>query len=178
MMERWVSPVGAEWAIEDAAEAIEIWERESGLCLPDDYRSFMGRHNGGRPYPLMFIHTAREPGGEPNPTEHFVNSFSDWDHVVSWTGELGNRLPGGCIAIGGDPGLIELILSLRPADYGHVYSWVRNWGVWSSPDNDYLCPQARSFRDFVQGLSENDDEDGYDYWYSPASARTRRLLEF
>lgn len=177
-MERWITPVGNEWALKDVAEAVATWERASGLRLPDDYRDFIVRYNGGRPYPLMFMHKAREPGNEPNPTEHFVDSFSDWDRVVSLTNELGDRLPRGCLAIGGDPGLIELILSLRPADHGYVYSWVRNWGAWSSPENDYLCPQAQSFRDLVQTLFENDDEDGYEYWCTPASRRTRRLLEF
>lgn len=177
MMERWVKPVGPDWATDDPGVAIEAWERRSGLRLPDDYRSFMRQHDGGRPYPLMFLHTAREPDGEPNPTEHYVNAFSDWSYVASWTEELGNRLPKGCISIGGDPGLIELILSLRQDDHGHVYSWVRSWGAWSSTENDYLCPQTQSFRGFVESLFDNDEKEGYDYWYSPSSKRTRRLLE-
>ena len=178
MMDRWILPVGADWATIAPTDAIKGWERRSGFRLPDDYRTFMMRYDGGRPYPLMFLHTARESDGEPNPTEHYVDPFFEWEYVSSWTEELGNRLPKGCLAIGGDPGLINLILSLRQDDYGCVYSWVRNWGAWSSPENDYLCLQAQSFQGFVESLFENEQMEGYDYWYLPSSKRTQRPLTF
>ncbi len=165
MIERWVKPLHAEWPNEGVSEAIQIWERDNGVQLPNDYRSFMTRYDGGRVYPLMFRHTAREPGDAPNPTEHFVDPFYDWGRVVTWRAELGDRLPKQCLVVGGDPGLIELVMSLRQDDYGHIYSWVRNFGgPWPSPDNDYLCLQASAFREFVEGLFENADGDGRDYW--------------
>ncbi|WP_367185494.1 SMI1/KNR4 family protein [Mesorhizobium ventifaucium] len=52
-----ISPVDREWhAGGHAASAISSWEHETGLRLPDDYRGFMIRYNGGRPYPNMFKH--------------------------------------------------------------------------------------------------------------------------
>jgi hypothetical protein len=178
MMERWIKPLGDGWADKGVEEAIEGWERASGLRLPDDYRAFMVRYDGGRVYPLMFRHTAREPDDAPNPTEHFVDPLYDWDHVVAWREDLGDRVPAQCLVIGADPGLIELILSLRQDDHGHVYSWVRNLGgPWSSPGNDYLCPQAPSFRDFIASLSDNEDQDGYEHWRTPGALRMRRPLE-
>lgn len=179
MTERWIKPLQTGWADKDVCEAIKAWEHASGMRLPDDYRAFMTRYNGGRVYPLMFMHTAREPGDAPNPTEHFVDPVNDWDRVVTWREELGDRLPSQCLVIGRDPGLIELILSLRQEDHGHVYSWVRNWGgPWSSSDNDYLCLQASSFREFVEGLFENDDGDGREYWDMFSTEQEARRLEF
>lgn len=177
MTERWIKPLETGWADQRVRDAIEAWEGSSGMRLPDDYRAFMTRYNGGRVYPLMFLHTAREPGDAPNPTEHFVDPINDWERVVAWREELGDRLPKESLVIGRDPGLIELILSLREEDHGHVYSWVRNLGgAWSSSDNDYLCLQAPSFREFIEGLFENDDRDGYDYWeMQPRESESRRL---
>ncbi len=165
MVERWIKPLGIGWIEQQVIDAIEAWEQAFGMRLPDDYRNFMTRYNGGRVYPLIFTHTAREPGGAPDKTEHFVDPIDDWEGVVARRAELADRLPYGTLVIGSDPGLIEIILSLRPHDHGHVYSWVRNFGGnWSSPDNDYLCLQAASFREFIEGLSENSDRDGYGYW--------------
>lgn len=48
MIERWVKPLHAEWPNDGVGEAIQIWERDNGVQLPNDYRSFMTRHNGGR----------------------------------------------------------------------------------------------------------------------------------
>ncbi|WEK05957.1 MAG: SMI1/KNR4 family protein [Candidatus Devosia phytovorans] len=165
MTQRWIKRLQTGRANEQVVEAIEAWEHSSGMRLPNDYRAFMTRYNGGRVYPLMFRHTAREPGDEPNPTEHFLDPLNDWHRVVTWREELGDRLPMESLVIGRDPGLIELVLSLRPHDHGHVYSWVRNHGgTWSSPENDYLCLQAPSFRTFVESLYEDEDGDGHDYW--------------
>lgn len=178
-MARLISPVGEAWTAEgDAAAAIGALERAAGLRLPHDYRRFMLRYNGGRPYPNMFRHTAREPDGVENTTEAFLDPLDDWDRVVAWSRELGNRLPPKCLAIGADPGLLEIVLSLREADHGAVFSWVRNWGAWGSAENSYLCPQAASFSAFVGGLSDDAQQSGRQYWHTPRCAGLKRALEF
>lgn len=172
-MERWISPLGEEW---QEASAIADWERSAGYALPDDYRAFLVGYNGGRPYPNMFRHTALAPDGAAE-TEHFVDPFYAWDRVVAWSHELGNRLPAGCLAIGADPGLLEIVLSLRSEDFGATYSWVRNWASWGSAENSYLCPQASSFAAFVAALSDDDAQTGHDYWHTPRRERLKRRLD-
>ncbi|CAH2395486.1 hypothetical protein MES4922_120188 [Mesorhizobium ventifaucium] len=115
--------------------------------------------------------------GFENPSEHFLDPLYSWDHVVTWTGEFGNRVPSGSLAIGADPGLIEIILSLRMEDHGAVYSWVRNWGVWGSEENSYLCPQAATFVAFVASLFDDEEKNGYDYWHTPYRERLQRKLD-
>ncbi|WJH38611.1 hypothetical protein N7E02_04225 (plasmid) [Aliirhizobium terrae] len=51
-------------------------------------------------------------------------------------------------------------------------------GAWSSSDNDYLCQQALSFRAFIEGLFDNEDEDGHGYWEMQPRKEEARRLEF
>ncbi|MEZ0472672.1 SMI1/KNR4 family protein [Luteimonas salinilitoris] len=177
-MDRLISPVGEKWETGEAlASAISGWEQRAGYALPGDYRAFLISYNGGRPYPNMFRHTALAPEEWcENPTEHFVDPFYAWDRVVAWNHELGNRLPTGCLAIGADPGLLEIVLSLRTEDFGAIYSWVRSWSMWGSDENNYLCPQASSFGAFVASLFDDDEQNGYDYWHTPRRESLKRRL--
>ncbi|UXN76036.1 SMI1/KNR4 family protein (plasmid) [Devosia sp. A8/3-2] len=175
-MNRLISPVDEEWETGDAtASAISGWEQTTGYALPADYRVFLIAYNGGRPYPNMFRHSALAVDeGSDNPTEHFVDPFYARNRVVGWSHELGNRLPAGFLAIGADPGLIEIVLSLRAEDFGATYSWVRNWSSWGSAENSYLCPQASSFSAFIATLFDDDEKNGYDYWYTPRREKLKR----
>lgn len=123
-MQRLIRPVGSHWE----GPAIEAWERQTGLRLPDDYRRFMLRYNGGRPFPSVFRHTWSE-GDEMASAETYLEPLYDRGHLVTWNAELGNRLPPDTLTIGADPGLIEVLLSLRPHDHGMIYSWVRNRAI-------------------------------------------------
>jgi hypothetical protein len=177
-MNRLISPVDDDWKPEGAAaSAIAAWEHGANQRLPDDYRRFMLRYNGGRPYPNMFRHTALDPDGFASPSEAFVDPFYDWKRVESWSGELANRLPPKCLAIGADPGLLEIVLSLRDEDHGAIFSWVRNWGVWGSAENSYLCAQAASFAAFVAALFDDDAQSGHAFWHTPRRDRLKRTIE-
>jgi hypothetical protein len=175
---RLISPIGEGWeAGETVASTISSWEQTTGYALPADYRTFLISYNGGRPYPNMFRHTALSPDeGSDNPTEHFVDPFYSWNRVMDWSHELSNRLPAGFLAIGADPGLLEIVISLRAEDFGTTYSWVRNWSSWGSPENSYLCPQASSFCEFIAALSDDDEQNGHDYWYTPRREKLKRTL--
>ena len=177
-MTRLISPIGDGWeTVQTVASAISAWEQTVGYTLPADYRAFLISYNGGRPHPNTFRHTALAPEeGSENPTEHFVDPFYSWERVVEWSHELGNRLPTRCLAIGADPGLLEIVLSLRTEDFGATYSWVRNWVSWGSADNNYLCPQALSFGTFIAALFDDDEQNGYDYWYTPRRESLKRTL--
>ena len=165
-MQRWIAP-RTESRPAPTPAALDAWQTDAGLLLPDDYRTFLLRHNGGHPYPQKFQHTALEPGDFDNPTEHYLDPLYAWEKVLGWSAELGNRLPAACLAIGADAGLIEIVLSLRPEDHGAVYSWVRNWAVWGNEDNRYLCPQASSFTAFMRSLNDDEEENGLAAWRTP-----------
>lgn len=175
-MDRLIFPLEEGWGADETAAAITQWEGETGLRLPADYRAFLLSYDGGRPYPNIFAHTARDPGGSGNPTESYLDPLYRWAHIVSWSAELGNRLPPKTLTIGANPGLIELLLSLRDEDHGAVYSWVRNWGEWGSEENDYLCPQAKTFSAFVMSLTDDEEKNGFDYWHTPDCDRLQREL--
>lgn len=174
-----IRPSRPSWdAVADARPAIGAWEQVTGLVLPEDYRSFMLRYNGGSPYPNLFRHAWADEDGQPAESESFLEPLYDWQHAESWTRELGNRLPPQTLAIGADPGLIEIVLSLRQDDYGTIYSWVRNRGAWGDAENSYLCRQAGTFREFVDNLYDTADRMGHGHWHLPGLKHLERRLEF
>lgn len=175
-LQRLIQPIHDDWRPATAAgPAIAAWEERNAARLPDDYRAFMLCYDGGRPVPKTFRHSWADEDGTTLSEETYLEPFYDWARVVEWSGELGNRIPAGTLAIGANPGLIEVLLSLRAADHGAVYSWLRNWGAFE-PGNDHLCRQADSFRAFVEGLY--DDGAGVDGWRLPGLIHLERRLEF
>lgn len=174
-MEHLITPVDEGWSEPGTAEpAIAAWETETGLALPADYRRFLLVFDGGRPCPKTFRHGWSEDGAI-HTTESYLEPFYAWQRVISWSAELGSRLPPQTLSIGADPGLIELLLSLRPQDHGTVYSWVRNWGDFG-PDNDWLWRQAGSFTEFVHALYDSGGD--LDSWRLPGLVKLERKLAF
>lgn len=65
--------------------------------------------------------------------------------------------------IGCNPGGLEILMSLQPADHGRIHTW---WGgtlLWGEDGNDrrniYL--QTRNFNDFIGQMFENEAVDAY-----------------
>ncbi len=148
-------------------ETLAQWEQQTGLQLPPDYRSFLLQHDGGRPYPNLFRHTVPDSGDGEAVIDHFLDRCYGWQFLQDWRAQLADRLPERMLVIGADPGLIEIVLSLREQDHGAIYSWVRNPAPWGSADNLYLCPQAASFTEFFVSLGDDEERNGYEYWYMP-----------
>lgn len=115
--------------------------------------------------------------GSENPSEHLIDPLYSWDRAVTWSKDLGNRLPTESLTIGADPGLLEIVLSLRTEDHGAVYGWVRNRAMWGSVDNSYLCRLAPSFGTFVASLFDDEARSGHACWYTPHGERLKRKLE-
>src|SRR5262249_6098169 len=93
---------------------IDRLERELGIKLPEGYRSFLRRYNGGRPNPEFFP----IQGLENNPfggIHHFLgidipveSSCIDWNYRI-----LKGRIPRELLPIAGDHMGNAICLSLR-----------------------------------------------------------------
>lgn len=131
-----------------------------GVSLPDDYRAFLLKYNGGQVEPDGFAITWR-----PGQPEAMVGAAS----MVSWLfavydGRHENllrmnqitfkgRLPPGTIAIGRDPGS-NLLLCTTGSRCGEVLYWLMETEARTddgkAPSEDNVGFVADSFDDFLQ----------------------------
>jgi len=104
-----------------STECLRVYERQFGVILPDDYRCFLLRTNGGRPVPDG-LEVRSWPGRSTR--VHFFFGLHDGDHnnLGSWTHELGDRLPTGCVPIAVDMGGNFIVLATEERR-GEVYYW-------------------------------------------------------
>ena len=124
-----IAPEGAEWPdLIQAPDVIATWEQGVGCRLPAAYRSFMLTYRGGRICPSMFV--VDQPPEILGMTDFctFCDPLYDWDHAISlWNGETYfEATPKYFFFIGCNPGGLEILMSLRPADHGwhlHMVGW-------------------------------------------------------
>ena len=171
-----------EWAeVSGTEELINEWEAENELNLPDDYKKFMVKYNGGILYPLIFNHNIPLelwPSGEEL---LYLDSLHPWDYgALLWRDESQSYpRPKNTLEIGSDPGGIGVILSLQAQSYGQIFlnlSFAVPGDGEPKLRNYHL---ANSFREFVfEKLYETSDREGYDYWYSSDAEKNAKKVEF
>lgn len=176
-----IRPTEGDWtSVADPGAKIADWESSTGRMLPEDYKNFMSRYDGGRIFPLIFdrkIPLEVYPMGGP---ATFLNMFYPWDTVAGiWNGKMfDGRTPPGFLVIGCSPGGIEVLLSLVDETYGQIFLWLHSQSDWGTGNNNHVWPQEESFRSFLESLYENDEEEGRDYWDVPSKRGMEKKVEF
>ncbi len=167
-----IAPDGAGWPeLTCAPDVIAACEQAVGCTLPAAYRSFKLGYGGGRICPSMFV--VDQPPEIWGMTDvcTLCDPLYDWDDAISlWNGDTCfEATPRDFFFIGCNPGGLEILMSLRPADHGCIYTW---WGgtlrcgdQGNNERNVYL--QAGNFTDFIGQMFENESGDAYDYWETP-----------
>ncbi len=134
-----------------AASTIEAFETRNDCTLPDDYRQFLLKHNGGQPVPrgACFIKGVNEYVlvdmlfglGQPRGLD-----------IQSWLDQCRDELPPDCLIIGGVGGLL-FVLCLRGTNQG-VLCWDHMGELRESgdPDSGTLYPIASTFTEFISSL--------------------------
>lgn len=110
----------------------------------------------------------------------FIDPFYSWTKVETYTrGDMyGKGTPPEMLFIGCDPGGIEVLLSLRPADYGHLFCWFHSTNIWGTDDNDRIWYQAASFEAFLGSLHDEPDGSDYESWRTPLFDKLAKPLVF
>ncbi len=167
-------------AAPDAKYDIEKWESDNNIQLPDDYRRFMIKFNGGRVYPCTFKYAVPVERYIFSKPETFCDPIFRWSSVEkNWNGEVyGEGCPPGMLTVARDPGGIIVLLSVRKEDYGKIYVWPHSSYKWGDEDNRDMWLQANSFSEFLDSLYDDEEKNGYDYWYRPGLKHLVRKLEF
>lgn len=170
-----------DWSyVVDASQDIIRWENNTGRRLPDGYRRFMLKFNGGRVYPRLFRYNVPlevYPSTEP---VTFVDPFYSWASVESyWRGDIyGSGNPTDMLFIGCNPGGLEILLSLRPVDWGHIFCWPHTTTPWGTEDNTQVWHQSDSFEAFLDSLYDRQDGSDYADWRIPLYDKLARPLVF
>ena len=170
-----------DWSyVADASGDISRWEQQTRRKLPGAYRRFMLRFNGGRVYPRLFRHNVpmeRYPSTEP---VTMVDPFYPWADVEShWRGDIyGRGTPPEMLTIGCDAGGLEILLSARREDFGHVFCWPHTRNIWGTDGNTEIWHQADSFEAFLESLYDLPDGSDYDGWHVPIYDKLAKPLAF
>jgi hypothetical protein len=144
--------------------AIAAFEELINAKLPEDYKIFLLKHNGG--HPIMDTFDLQEP----------INEFSHrvgvaWFYALYegdacnlrlWFQSTRDRLPEEYIPIGYDYGG-TLCLVVKGEKYGSVYYCTDNWSAWSEEDYNYLYFVSNTFAEFINGLYKSELY-GDDHW--------------
>lgn len=144
-------------------EDILIIQNHLNCELPEDYRSFLLKYNGGYPKEDTFpVIEELAPGEVFCGIDRFLeinsNTVNDF-RIVNST--LKNRIPKELICIARAVCGDKICLCVKGKNYGKVYFWDHNWeaeeGEEPTYDNVYLI--ANSFEDFINSLYEYKEED-------------------
>jgi hypothetical protein len=151
-----------------SGDEIEAFEAEIGTRLPEDYRQFLSRSNGGRLDWYQFEGTTPEGGPRTAVVSRVCGLRDEPDlSLRSARGcyqgsEL--RIPHALLWTMEDPGGNGVCIGLTGKHRGRVYFWVHDEG----PDPDAwdgqvetagnIWPLADTFTEFVAGLRPRDDE--------------------
>jgi hypothetical protein len=139
----------------DASQVSDV-ERRLVCGLPDVYGQFLLAFNGGVPEANEFVVLQTRTGSGVNRFYGIIGEGRDGD-LLHEQCSLKDRLPEGVIAIGDAEGGNRICLSLRKADYGHVFFWDHELESDRDP-SAALAALAPSFDVFLASLRRLDAE--------------------
>ena len=143
-------------------EAIKKFEELIKVKLPEDYKQFLLKHNGGHPIRDTFrlIEPINDHFNEGGISWFYAlydgdvcNITTNFKHSLARGESPDKFLPIGYDSGGGNEICIELI---EGDDYGKLYYWTTDWSVWTKDEYNYLYLIANSFTDFINDLYEDD----------------------
>lgn len=162
---------GGEWPAPPSPEAISEWVG-ANQPLPEDYKAFLLKYNGGTVYPLEFDNNVDEDAADILDIEATtgVDILFDWDRFVEINGYSGKAWRQFMVAIGYDTTSSIIGLSILPENAGSVLYWWRNLPDAWEEDEDGPMPighVAEDFRDFLFQKLYASEGGGHPRWVLP-----------
>jgi hypothetical protein len=143
-------------------ERLAEFEHQMSARMPDDYRSFLLQHNGGKPNPDTVDFVLE---GEPTSSDlQYLCGIHRGEYWASLTGHVkmfSARIPAGFLPIGYDSGGNQYVLGLEAPHRGRVYFWDHEMEADEGevPTMENMSLVAESFSSFLEGLREYDDDE-------------------
>ncbi|MDD9266187.1 SMI1/KNR4 family protein [Paenibacillus sp. GCM10023248] len=137
-------------------EHIVAVEERYDFILPEDYKDFLLKYNGGKPKCRKFT---TKNGRLTNHLMYFLPLIHNEVLCLAvafliFTKE--NELRFNIIPIGEDPIKNFVCISVAGDDFGSIYYWDFIHCDEEIPTYKYLVPIADSFTEFIEGLEESD----------------------
>jgi hypothetical protein len=145
-------------------KALAALEASLGYTLPDDYRAFLLKHNGGRPEPDCF-----PLAGSDEATE-MIDGFIPIDGANSlgleWTmTTYAGRIPADLHPVARAGGGNIVAIGVKGRRRGKVYFWDHegeNLGEGKKPSYENVSLVAKSFDAFFGSITELDEDEDDD----------------
>jgi hypothetical protein len=132
---------------------IEKFEELIRAKLPEDYKQFLLKHNGG--HPIMDGFKLIQPVNE-----QINEAVIDWFYalydgeacnIVKKFNTYKNELSENLLAIAYDSGG-RTCLGIKGEEYNKVYYWTTNWSFWRGEEYNKLYLAANTFSEFIHGM--------------------------
>jgi SMI1-KNR4 cell-wall len=132
-------------------EMIQSLEQEIRFSLPEDYKDFLRKYNGGTAlvrYSTFYVKELNEC--IPLDVMYGLGVEKSFD-LLMWHNEYrDNPLPNSLI-IGDDPGAGKIVLVADPGNEG-IYYWDHVFNFEQSDEDANTYKIADNFQDFIRGL--------------------------
>lgn len=153
---------------------LQTFEADTGLALPDDYRAFLIKHNGGTPVACRFeIADLRE---DAQVDYLYGLDRPGWGNLEQKLKTWRREMPDGFLVIGHDPGGAYLILGTADEYAGKVYFWDHQHRSLKSSREHNTYPLADSFTAFMESLVPVDAPSRWDADVSEANELIQTTL--
>jgi hypothetical protein len=140
---------------------IEKFEELVEAKLPEDYKQFLLKHNGGHPITDGFklIQPINEKNKEAGIAWFYALYDGDGSNIIKEFKRSRDELPDNLLPIAHGSGG-RTCLGIKGKEYNKVYYWTTNWSFWRGEEYNKLYLAANSFSEFINGMFqiEIDDE--------------------
>lgn len=131
-------------------QMINDFEQHIGFSLPDDYKIFLLKYNGGTPKVRYSTFTVEELNENISLDVLHGLGINELDLKKRNDEYMDDLLPK-CIIIGDDPGAGMIVLNNDYETKG-VYYWDHSFYFEKSNEDENIYKIADSFQDFINGL--------------------------
>lgn len=131
---------------------LQVFERIIGVQLPNHYRDFLLRYNGGYPTPYYFSISKVQGKGMVNIFYGIGEMYDNLDKKIDIFDDILNA---GFLPIADDSGGNQICIGLTEKCFGNIYFWIHDEDT-EDTDNMYFI--SENFTVFSENLYDDTEE--------------------
>ncbi|SUD91844.1 MULTISPECIES: SMI1/KNR4 family protein [Psychrobacter] len=138
---------------------IEAFEKQYSINLPQEFRSFLMKYNGGKVYPETFVFHDKT---DASSISYFLGiGLKEYYYNLSYTFDMfRDRVPNNLFPIARDPGGNLILVGLSGKELGKIYFWDHEFEAdGNKPDMSNVHYLSSSLDTFLNELYEYGDHE-------------------